>query len=185
MINQSKTNQQIQNMSDIYDPLSRSIDMLKRNSNPNASIQMALINLESMQRTRQLKEDSFSRQDDILNIYKSQNAKLHSKLKDTKESYETVKKEKENIKVYSDERIRNVRSILFDEIDNLKKKEAEKRNILLEYITNHNAKINILKTKNANLEENKREMEQQISQLKRKSETTETTEKKRKRFLSA
>ena len=94
MINQSKTNQQIQNMSDIYDPLSRSIDMLKRNSNPNASIQMALINLESMQRTRQLKEDSFSRQDDILNIYKSQNAKLHSKLKDTKESYETVKKRK-------------------------------------------------------------------------------------------
>ena len=131
-----------------------------------------------MQRTRQLKEDSFSRQDDILNIYKSQNAKLHSKLKDTKESYE-------NFKVYSDERIRNVRSILFDEIDNLKKKEAEKRNILLDYITNHNATINILKTKNANLEENKREMEQQISQLKRKSETTETNEKKRKRFLSA
>ena len=129
MINQSKTNQQIQNMSDIYDPLSRSIDMLKRNSNPNASIQMALINLESMQRTRQLKEDSFSRQDDILNIYKSQNAKLHSKLKDKKESYEILKKEKENIKVYSDERIRNVRSILFDEIHNLKKKKKLKKGI--------------------------------------------------------
>ena len=91
MINQSKTNQQIQNMSDIYDPLSRSIDMLKRNSNPNASIQMALINLESLQRTRQFKEDRFSRQDDILNHYKNQNAKLHSKLKDTQESFETVK----------------------------------------------------------------------------------------------
>ena len=178
MIKQSRTNHQIENMSEIYDPLSRSIELIKRNSNPNASLQMALINLESMQRTRTLKEDSFSRQDDILNIYKSQNAKLHSKLKDTKESYE-------NFKVYSDERIRNVRNILVDEIDNLKKKEAEKRNILLDYITNHNAKINILKTKNANLEENKREMQQQISQLKRKPETTETNEKKRKRFLSA
>ena len=47
MINQSKTKQQIENMSEIYDPLSRSIDLLKRNSNPNASLQMALINLEA------------------------------------------------------------------------------------------------------------------------------------------
>ena len=143
MINQSKTNQQIENMSEIYDPLSRSIDLLKRNLNPNASLQMALINLESMQRTRQLKEDRFSRQDEILNLYKNQNAKLNSKLKDTQESYETVKTEKENIEVCLDARIRNVRSLLFDQIDNLKQKEAEKRNILLDYATNQNATINI------------------------------------------
>ena len=143
MIKQSRTNHQIENMSEIYDPLSRSIELIKRNSNPNASLQMALINLESMQRTRQLKEDRFSRQDEILNLFKNQNVKLHSKLKDTKESYETVKTEKENIEVCLDARIRNVRSLLFDQIDNVKQKEAEKRNILLDYATNQNATINI------------------------------------------
>ena len=46
-------------MSHIYDPLGRAIELIKRNENPNATLQMAILNLESVQRTQKFKENRF------------------------------------------------------------------------------------------------------------------------------
>ena len=68
-------------MSHIYDPLGRAIEMIKRNENPNSSLQMALLNLESLQQTQKFKENRFSRMEESLNFYIGHNVNMQSKLK--------------------------------------------------------------------------------------------------------
>ena len=68
-------------MSHSYDPLGRAIEMIKRNENPNSSLQMALLNLESLQQTQKFKENRFSRMEESLNFYIGHNVNMQSKLK--------------------------------------------------------------------------------------------------------
>ena len=68
-------------MSHSYDPLGRAIEMIKRNENPNASLQMAILNLESLQQTQKFKENRFSRMEESLNFYIGHTVNMQSKLK--------------------------------------------------------------------------------------------------------
>ena len=170
-------------MSHIYDPLGRAIEMIKRNENPNSSLQMALLNLESLQQTQKFKENRFSRMEESLNFYIGHNVNMQSKLKNIQQIYDSLKKEKQTNEIYSQERIRKIRSVLWEQIEDLSKKEVDKKahiELLQGYIFRQMQRITTLK-------ENNREMDAKLSKQKRKADqdSDEPTANKRKRYLSA
>ena len=170
-------------MSHIYDPLGRAIEMIKRNENPNSSLQMALLNLESLQQTQKFKENRFSRMEESLNFYIGHNVNMQSKLKNIQQIYDSLKKEKQTNEIYSQERIRKIRSVLWEQIEDLSKKEVDKKahiELLQGYIFRQMQRITTLK-------ENNIKMDAKLSKQKRKADqdSDEPTETKRKRYLSA
>ena len=163
-------------MSHIYDPLGRAIEMIKRNENPNASLQMAILNLESLQQTQKFKENRFSRMEESLNFYISHNVNMQSKLKNIQQIYDSLKKEKQTNEIYSQERIRKIRSVLWEQIEDLSKKEVDKKahiELLQGYIFRQMQRITTLKE---NMSTQKRKADQ---------DSDEPTANKRKRYLSA
>ena len=163
-------------MSHIYDPLGRAIEMIKRNENPNSSLQMALLNLESLQQTQKFKENRFSRMEESLNFYIGHNVNMQSKLKNIQQIYDSLKKEKQTNEIYSQERIRKIRSVLWEQIEDLSKKEVDKKahiELLQGYIFRQMQRITTLKE---NMSTQKRKADQ---------DSDEPTETKRKRYLSA
>jgi hypothetical protein len=163
-------------MSHIYDPLGRAIEMIKRNENPNSSLQMALLNLESLQQTQKFKENRFSRMEESLNFYIGHNVNMQSKLKNIQQIYDSLKKEKQTNEIYSQERIRKIRSVLWEQIEDLSKKEVDKKahiELLQGYIFRQMQRITTLKE---NMSTQKRKADQ---------DSDEPTANKRKRYLSA
>ena len=163
-------------MSHIYDPLGRAIEMIKRNENPNASLQMAILNLESLQRTQKFKENRFSRMEESLNFYIGHNVNMQSKLKNIQQIYDSLKKEKQTNEISSQERIRKIRSVLWEQIEDLSKKEVDKKahiELLQGYIFRQMQRITTLKE---NMSTQKRKADQ---------DSDEPTANKRKRYLSA
>ena len=144
---------------------------------------MALMNLESFERTKQFKENRFSRMEQSLNFYTSHNGHLQSKLKNIQKSYESLKKEKELNEISSEKRIKLTRSILWEQKEDLKKNEFDKKahiERLQGYILRQMKTI-------SSLNENKKETEEKLSKQKRKAEdhSDEKPETKRKRYVSA
>ena len=87
------------------------------------------------------------------------------------------------VRFYSQERIRKIRSVLWEQIEDLSKKEVDKKahiELLQGYIFHQMQRITTLK-------ENKREMDANMSKQKRKADqdSDEPTENKRKRYMSA
>ena len=163
-------------MSHIYDLLGRAIEMIKRNENPNSSLQMALLNLESLQQTQKFKENRFSRMEESLNFYIGHNVNMQSKLKNIQQIYDSLKKEKQTNEIYSQERIRKIRSVLWEQIEDLSKKEVDKKahiELLQGYIFRQMQRITTLKE---NMSTQKRKADQ---------DSDEPTANKRKRYLSA
>ena len=163
-------------MSHIYDPLGRAIEMIKRNENPNSSLQMALLNLESLQQTQKFKENRFSRMEESLNFYIGHNVNMQSKLKNIQQIYDSLKKEKQTNEIYSQERIRKIRTDLWGQIEDLSKKEVDKKahiELLQGYIFRQMQRITTLKE---NMSTQKRKADQ---------DSDEPTANKRKRYLSA
>ena len=163
-------------MSHSYDPLGRAIEMIKRNENPNSSLQMALLNLESLQQTQKFKENRFSRMEESLNFYIGHNVNMQSKLKNIQQIYDSLKKEKQTNEIYSQERIRKIRSVLWEQIEDLSKKEVDKKahiELLQGYIFRQMQRITTLKE---NMSTQKRKADQ---------DSDEPTANKRKRYLSA
>ena len=172
-----------ENMSNIYDPLGRAIELIKRNENPNATLQMAILNLESLQRTKKFKENRFSRMEESLNFSISDNVNMQSKLKSIQQLYDSLKQETETNESSSQERIRKIHSVLWEQIEDLSKKEVDKKahiELLQGYIFRQMQRITTLK-------ENNRKMDAKKSKQKRKADqdSDEPTENKRKRYLSA
>ena len=82
--------------------LERAIAMLKKNSNPDNSIQIALMNLEYLKRMNKFKENRYSRLENSLNFYIKQNGILHSKLNSVQEKYDSLKTEQNTNEIASE-----------------------------------------------------------------------------------
>ena len=104
----------------ISNPLACAIEMIKRNANPNSSLQMALMNLESLECTEKFEKNRVSTMEESLNFYIQQNDNLQSKVKTTQQSYDSLKQENKANKISSQEKIRMLRSLFWEQVEDLK-----------------------------------------------------------------
>ena len=106
----------------------------------------------------------------------SDNVNMQSKLKSIQQLYDSLKHETETNESSSQERIRKIRSVLWEQIEDLSKKEVDKKahiELLQGYIFRQMQRITTLKE---NMSTQKRKADQ---------DSDEPTETKRKRYLSA
>ena len=163
--------------------LEKAILMLKKNSNPDNSIQIALMNLEYLKRMNKFKENRYSRLENSLNFYIKQNGILHSKLKSVEEKYDCLKIEQKTNEISSEKTVSIIRSIFWQEIEDLKQDQIDKNDyveLLKGLIYTQLKQINRLK-------QERKENQSKLSTMKRKSDTnnTEKNRIKRRRHMSA